>query len=76
MDRSGSRRFLCIFFNAFIVLFVILVLLPFLVDSIIHLFNEGVTPGGNSVIVFKDLVGEQAIISRFIDALRKIIIFM
>ncbi len=64
------------FIRVFIILMVMLVILPFIVDQVINLFSGGMAPGNNSIIVFKDLVREKAVISRFLFALKKIIIFM
>ncbi|MHB1391772.1 MAG: hypothetical protein ACYCYE_01605 [Clostridia bacterium] len=76
MDINNSRRFIFTFIKVFIVLLVILVILPFIVDQVIDLFSGGMAPNNNSIIVFKDLVSEKAVISRFFLTLKKIIIFM
>jgi hypothetical protein len=76
MRSVNSRRFAIVFIKSFIVLFIILVVLPFIVEQVLLLFDESMVPRNNSIIVFKDLVKEQKVIARFIDILKKIIIFM
>lgn len=73
---NESRRFFYTFIKIFIILLALLVILPYIVDRVIDLFSGGVMPGNNSIIVFKDLVEEQAVIGRFLSILKKVIIFM
>lgn len=76
MNISSGSRFFMTFVKVFIILFAILVILPFTVDHIMHFFSWGMTPGNNSIIVFKDMVGEQEIIRRFISILKRMLLFM
>jgi hypothetical protein len=76
MFINEGRGFLHTFIKVFIVMFTILVLLPYIVDQIMNLFSGGMAPGNNSIIVFKDFVDEQAVISKLLLILKKIIMFM
>ena len=76
MDINDCRRFFHTFIKIFIVLLVILIILPFVVDQVMDLFSGGMAPRNNSIIVFKDLVRERVVISRFLLVLKKIIIYM
>ena len=76
MDINNKGRFLYRFFITFFLLLVILVLLPFLVDQAVYHFSEGIVPGRDSIIVFKDLVSEYEAIGRFMKIVKNIINFM
>lgn len=76
MDRISSKRFWHTFAKVFIVLFVILIILPLIVDLIVDYFSEGTAPKNNSINVFKDLVLEKEVISKFLNTLRRIIYYM
>ena len=76
MVINDGRRLFNTFIKIFIVLLVIVIILPFVVDHIMDLFSGGMAPRSNSIIVFKDLLGEQAAINKFLLILKKIIIFM
>lgn len=75
MDRS-SRLFVHTFFRAFIVLFLILIVVPFIVDCVFHSFSGNMPPGSNSIIVFKEYIADKELIGRFIETLIKIMLFM
>ena len=75
MDKCGMSLFHT-FIKAFIVLFLILIVAPFIVDHIFHSFSEGIAPGNNSVIVFKELIAEKEAINRFIESIIKLMLFM
>ncbi|HYF82862.1 MAG TPA: hypothetical protein VEB00_07520 [Clostridia bacterium] len=76
MHINDNRRFFLTFIKIFIVLLTILVILPYIVDLVMDLFSGGMAPGNNSIIVYKELVENQAVIGRFFSILKKIIIFM
>lgn len=76
MDRRTGIRFFITFIKIFAILFGIMVLLPFIAEQLAHLFNNGVTPGGDSIIVFKDSAAEQELLKKIADMLKKIIIYM
>ncbi|KUO70232.1 MAG: hypothetical protein APF77_18235 [Clostridia bacterium BRH_c25] len=76
MDRHNGGSFLHIFVMTFIVLFVILVIIPDLVDRMMIFFTEDIIPRNNSIIVFKDFLGEQETIIRFFETIKKIRNFM
>jgi len=76
MDIKNRKKLFITFLRVFAALFVILVVLPFLLEHIMHFIGGGTSPGNDSIRVFKDLVAEKAAVSRFIDAIKKIIILM
>lgn len=76
MDTGKSSKLFNIFMRIFIILVVILLIMPFIVDQAMHLFNDNMRPGDNSVIVFKDLLKRYEIVYRIIEILKKIINFM
>lgn len=75
MEINKTKRLFQSFIRAFAILFIILVVLPMLLDQFIDFVSGGLVPGNDSIKVFKDLVGPQSI-SRFLASLKKIIIFM
>jgi hypothetical protein len=75
MDRSGRHLFHT-FVKVFIILFLILIVMPFIVDQIFNSLSDGTTPGNNSIIVFKEFIVKQEVIGRFIEEIIKIVLFM
>lgn len=76
MIKNIRSSFLKRFIIIFIILFALLVLLPFIVEQAVYLFSEGIVPGSNSIIVFKDYVADHEIFNIFFNILKKIINFM
>ncbi|HYE83839.1 MAG TPA: hypothetical protein VEG39_16955 [Clostridia bacterium] len=71
MNRFVSRRFLNIYIVAFMLLFVIMIVMPELVDRIMHLFSEMIIPKNNSIIVFKEFVERQEAVMKFLKIIKK-----
>lgn len=76
MDIEYGKRLLLLFIKVFTVLFIILVLMPWMLDHVIRSINGGIQPVNDSIKVFKDNVAGSAAISRFLSMLKKVIIFM
>ena len=76
MDRKKTARLLWVFIKIFILLFVLNSIMPFVIDQVLHLLNNGSAPGSDSIIVFKDLVEKHEIIGRYLKALKIITSFM
>lgn len=72
MNINSNGRFYHTFAKIFIILFVMLIIIPLIVDQAMHLINNGIIPRENSIIVFKDSVREKEVINRFIEILKKI----
>ena len=76
MNRNIGSRHIIMFLKVFFILFLILVLLPIIVDQLMHFIGGGIVPGHDSIRVFRDLPAENEAIGRFVNILRILIIFM
>jgi len=76
MDLNNRGRIFRTFVKVFVILFVILIIMPLIIEQAMHSLNNGIIPRDNSTIVFKDMVREKEVISRFLEALKKIRNFM
>lgn len=76
MKGFPDSRFFNIYILIFTVLLVFAVLLPELVERIMHLFGELSNPRNNSVIVFKEMAERQEIVKEFLKLIKKLTNFM
>jgi hypothetical protein len=76
MYGDNWNRFLTVFIRVFTVLLIITIVLPWALEQLMSLIIGSLSPGADSIKVFKDFISERATVSRFLGVLKKIIIFM
>ncbi len=76
MDREKTVGFFHIFIIAIVILFMIIVIVPYGIDKAVHFFIMEIMPGSNSIIVFRNLPDSREILTRYFEILKMLTNFM